>query len=302
MTRREGVLAKFGELMWPRDAAEPILARNVRDALTAWLTEIMSADDLAALGVKPRQRALFDGPPGVGKTTMAHHLAARIGVPMLPIQPDRLVSKYVGETGQNIGDLFQAATAGVTDDRGHSLPVLLFFEEFDSVAGTRSGEATGGADRERNAIVNVLLQRIEAYRGFLIAATNMAGAIDSAIWRRFDYHITLSLPGLEERERILARYLAPLSLSPNEIEGLAISMDGASPALIRAWCENLKREMVIGPKLGLDMTRAAVIGRIIGSVKPHPNLEPPPLWSIGADHYGLTGLSWPPSLSARMSA
>lgn len=288
-------LSDFGDLLWPEEAAEPILSRPVRDALLAWMTEIMLAEELAGLGVKPRTKAIFDGPPGVGKTTLAHHLAARIGLPMVAVNADRIASRWVNATGENIGELFIAARRGVMDSKGHAYPVMIFIDEFDSLARSRR-EAVSGGDDERNAIVNVLLQRIEKFDGYLIAATNFGGTIDQAVWRRFDYHVTLALPGLDERTRILRRYLAPLCWSADELEGLAIAMDGASPALIRQFSENLKRELVIGPRLGLDMTRSAVVGRIIASVRPHPSIESPALWTIGAEHYGLAPLSWPPEV------
>src|ERR1700735_1891214 len=90
-------LDSFGDIFWPSEAAEPILARPVRLALTEWLTEIWAEDELTAVGIGPRKRAIFDGAPGVGKTTLAHHLSARLGLPMLAVRPERVISKWVGE-------------------------------------------------------------------------------------------------------------------------------------------------------------------------------------------------------------
>ena len=287
-------LSEFGDLFAPEEAIEPILSPPVRAALLEWLTEIWAEPALTAVGIKPRRRAIFDGAPGVGKTTLAHHLAARLGLPMLAVRPDRVIDKWVGSTGQNIGDLFALAARGISDPRHPDgvTPIVLFMDEFDALAASRM-KATQSAEQHRNEAVDTLLQRLEQHKGFVIAATNFGSSIDKAIWRRFDIHITLDLPGELERERILARYLDPFGL-PREVERQwARALDTASPALIRALCEGIKRQIVIGPMLGSDMARGATIERVLASVHPHPDLGKPRLWSHGAADHAVTMMPWP---------
>jgi hypothetical protein len=280
----------FGEVLEPSEAIEPILARPVRAALLEWLTEIWAEEELKAAKLKPRKKAIFDGPPGTGKTTLAHHLSARLGLPMLVVRPEMLISKWVGQTAMQIGALFTMA-------RNTDPPLVLFLDEFDAIA-VKRGAAEQASDHERNAYVNTLLQRVEQHDGFIITATNFAKHIDPAIWRRFDVHITLETPGQFERERILARYLDPWGLAKPALKALAMSFETASPALMRQFCEALKRNLVIGPKVGWNMQRESVIERILAANKPHPDLGLPRLWSHGTKDAAVRELTWPLPLAA----
>ncbi|MFE3839535.1 AAA family ATPase [Pseudogemmobacter sonorensis] len=277
-------LSDFGDVLMPAQAMEPILARPVRSALLEWLTEIWAADDLADVGLSPRRRALFFGAPGTGKTTLAHHLAARLGLPMLAVRSETIVDCWLGSTGRNIGSLFAAAK-----EEG---PCILFIDEFDALAPKRQASARD-AQQERNASVNTLLQRIEQHDGIIIAATNLSADIDQAIWRRFDIQIELALPGPDERHRILARYLAPYGLPSAAMTELAEAMSTASPSLMRQFCESLKRNIVLGDRLGWDMRRAETVDRILSGLQPHKDLGKPRLWAHGSADRAIGMIPWP---------
>lgn len=291
--RGGGNIEQFGKLFMPEEAMQPILARGVRSALMEWLTEIWAEADLLEIGVTPRKRAMFTGKPGTGKTTLAHHLSARLGLPMLAVRPECIISKWAGETGENIGRLFNLAEEGLANDDGSaSTPIVLFIDEFDALSRQRR-RSEQAADDGRNEEVNTLLQRIEQFPGFLITATNFGEHIDQAIWRRFDIHIELDLPGQDERERILERYLSPFKLPPRALKLLGEAFSTAAPALMRQFCENLKRQTVIGPRLGLDMSKVPTIERLLMSVHPHPDLSKPRLWSLGGKDEAVSAMPWP---------
>jgi len=139
--------------------------------------------------------ALFAGDSGTGKTMAAEVLANALKLDLYRIDLSAVVSKYIGETEKNLRQVFDAA-----EDGG----AILFFDEADAIFGKRS-EVKDSHDRYANIEINYLLQRMEAYRGLAILATNMKSALDSAFMRRLRFIINFPFPGVAERKRMWER-------------------------------------------------------------------------------------------------
>lgn len=277
----------YGELFFPSEAIAPILTPVVRGALTSWMIEMNSAAALRKVGLTPRQRALLTGPPGCGKTTLAHHVAARLGIALLVIQSTEVVSSFVGRTGETIGKMFR-------DARREKGKIAIFFDEFDSMASKRIG-ANQAAAKEQNNHVIALLQEIDRFEGMLYAATNRAKDIDPAIWRRFQLQIEIGMPGRLERFAIVKLYMAPFSPPDQTVDALVDAFDGASPALIKEGCEALKRSLVLGEKLNLAMDLPSLLARFAASAAPAEGMAVPTLWSNPDEiEEQLHAVPWPP--------
>lgn len=136
--------------------------------------------------------ALFTGESGTGKTLAAEVLAHELRLDLYRIDLASVVSKYIGETEKNLRQLFDAA-----EDGG----AILFFDEADALFGKRS-EVKDAHDRYANIEVNYLLQRMEAFSGLTILATNLKSALDNAFTRRLRFIVNFPFPSAQDRERL----------------------------------------------------------------------------------------------------
>lgn len=214
-----------------RDLTRPSLDRLAQrlDPKATWDDLVMPAEQLAILKQLPaqvRQRhtvydewgfagrmnrgfgitALFSGESGTGKTMAAEVIANDLHLNLYRIDLSAVVSKYIGETEKNLRKLFDAAEQGGS---------ILFFDEADALFGKRS-EVKDSHDRYANIEINYLLQRMEAFSGLAILATNMKSALDLAFMRRLRFAINFPYPGIPERKRMWELVFPPEA----PIEGL----------------------------------------------------------------------------------
>lgn len=131
----------------------------------------------------------FYGPPGTGKTALAEHIAHELQRPLMIRQASDIVSKYVGETEQNMAKMFEEA---------ETEQAVLLLDEADSFLRSRRMA-------ERNyevSEVNEMLQGMERYAGVFICTTNLFADLDEAALRRFTFKIQFKPLKVEQRERM----------------------------------------------------------------------------------------------------
>lgn len=143
--------------------------------------------------------ALFSGPPGTGKTMAASVVARELGVAMFHVDLATVVSKYIGETEKHLAALFAEAEAA---------SAALFFDEADALFAKRT-EVRDAHDRYANLETSYLLQRIEAFEGVVILATNFQKNLDEAFLRRLSFVVEFPFPPVAERLRIWQGLWAP---------------------------------------------------------------------------------------------
>jgi MoxR-like ATPase len=135
---------------------------------------------------------LLTGASGVGKTMAASVIARDLGLEMYRIDLSSVVSKYIGETEKNLDRVFNEAQTS---------NAVLFFDEADALFGKRS-EVKDAHDRYANVETAYLLQRMEAYDGVTVLATNLSRNLDEAFARRMFATIELPFPDAAHRQRI----------------------------------------------------------------------------------------------------
>ncbi|MBK9035173.1 MAG: ATP-binding protein [Myxococcales bacterium] len=169
--------------------------------------------------------ALFLGPPGTGKTAGAAALANALEIDLYIVDFSSVMSKWVGETEQNLAKVF---------DESEASSVGLLFDEADALFGKRSSNQDSSSDRYANLTVNYLIQRMESFSGLAILTTNLETAMDDAFQRRITARIRF--PPSEERQRqSLWKHLLPggVRYAPDVDLGALASMYKMEGAYIR---------------------------------------------------------------------
>ena len=192
------------------------------------ILEYMQRTKLNKNGLTNRRKILLEGVPGTGKTMSASILANELKLPLFIVQTDKLISKYMGETGTKLRQIFDS----IAQENG-----VYFFDEFDSIGAERS---LGNDVKEIHRVLNLFLQFIEqdTSDSIIIAATNSGNILDQALFRRFDDVLRFDLPTEKEINELfklkLNKFLKRETINQETID-LAVGLCHAD--IVKA-CEN----------------------------------------------------------------
>ncbi|MCZ8155836.1 MAG: AAA family ATPase [Leptospira sp.] len=177
---------------------------------------------------------LFEGEPGVGKTTMAKIAASICNVPMIYVPIESILSKYYGESSQNLAMVFDAASLYKRS--------MLFLDEIDSLATSRED---GLFEATRN-LLSVLLRKLDGFTAngntITIGATNRKKDLDPALVSRFDRKIYFPLPNEQERAQILEGYAKQLPMEARL--RISLRLEGSSGRNLKDFCDYVERRWI----------------------------------------------------------
>ncbi|MDR1550010.1 MAG: ATP-binding protein [Hungatella sp.] len=150
---------------------------------------------------------IFAGAPGTGKTMAAQAVAAELGIDLYKVELSAVVSKYVGETEKNLDEIFEQAKQS---------QIILFFDEADVLFSKRT-EVKDANDKYNNMEAAFLLQKMEAYDGVTILATNLLQNFDEAFKRRVKFVIDFPFPDCARRKELWERAI-PAQMPAEELD------------------------------------------------------------------------------------
>ena len=229
------------------DRTSLVLSQELKEKLDRVIKEYLKKETLSKYGLANRRKLLLYGASGTGKTMTASALAKEFNLPFFVVRTEKVVTKFMGETGQKLGRIF---------DFINEVPAVYLFDEFDAIGSQRGMDNEVG---EQRRILNTFLQLLERddSDSFIIAATNSIESIDKAMFRRFDDVIEYKLPDREQRLALLREYLyTAKDLDFSSAEPL---FDGMSHAEIKMVCSDIFKESLLNDrKIDLPLVQTIV--------------------------------------------
>ncbi|EPC5294655.1 ATP-binding protein [Campylobacter coli] len=209
------------ELIEPSiDINDIIMPQNTKELLENILKQQDKKvlERLNSWGIKSNKnieaKIIFYGPAGTGKTMSALAMAKSMKKTVLSFDCSKILSKWVGESEQNVRKIFDTYKNIVQTCK--QSPILLL-NEADQFLSTRV-ESSSGSDKMHNQMQNIFLEQIERFNGVIIATTNFLESLDSAFSRRFDYKIEFKKPDFKDRLKIWEKFLPKKALFEKDFD------------------------------------------------------------------------------------
>ena len=184
--------------------ADVVGCRAAKEALSDYRDMLEDPRKTALKGKKMPKGVLLYGPPGTGKTMLAKAMANECNATFIPTSATSFFGSLVGQTEQNIRDLFKKA-------RKYA-PSIIFIDEVDAIGRIRTGSV--GSTHNEDAL-NTFLAEMDGFVTderrpvFILAATNYGlegdsgRVLDPAFVRRFDSKLLIPLPDTDDRYELL---------------------------------------------------------------------------------------------------
>ncbi|ELK1811727.1 ATP-binding protein [Campylobacter jejuni] len=209
------------ELIEPStDINDIIMPENTKELLENILKQQDKKvlERLHSWGIKSNKnieaKIIFYGPAGTGKTMSALAMAKSMKKSVLSFDCSKILSKWVGESEQNVRKIFDTYKNIVQTCKRS--PILLL-NEADQFLSTRV-DGSSGSDKMHNQMQNIFLEQIERFSGVIIATTNFLESLDSAFSRRFDYKIEFKKPDFRDRLKIWEKFLPKKALFEKDFD------------------------------------------------------------------------------------
>ncbi|HEG3362565.1 TPA: ATP-binding protein [Campylobacter jejuni] len=209
------------ELIEPStDINDIIMPENTKELLENILKQQDKKvlERLHSWGIKSNKnieaKIIFYGPAGTGKTMSALAMAKSMKKSVLSFDCSKILSKWVGESEQNVRKIFDTYKNIVQTCK--QTPILLL-NEADQFLSTRV-DGSSGSDKMHNQMQNIFLEQIERFSGVIIATTNFLESLDSAFSRRFDYKIEFKKPDFKDRLKIWEKFLPKKALFEKDFD------------------------------------------------------------------------------------
>lgn len=212
-----------------------IINDSTKSVINQVIKEFRSMDVLATYNLNPKNKMLFYGLPGTGKTFACQVISSVLQLPLIRVKFDAIVSSYLGETATNLRKVFDYISEGVW---------VVLFDEVDIIGKNRDDHYEHG---EIKRVVNNFLQMLDEFEGssLIICATNHQHILDPAIWRRFDEVIEFPLPEEQERLIILGSYLKSFPKNKFDLKPFAKKSNGLSPSDLQKMCLEAMRHSIV---------------------------------------------------------